>query len=382
MLGFGRKKREDPWRSAGLFRGLSAAELERFRGAMTRRELQIGDVLAEEGRPLSKLIWIEEGTVALTKRESRRHIEHSIGVLDAGDYLGDLALIDGLPRASTARAATAAVVWELPFSSIRGGKEGSGLSSALSSNLAKHFAGQMRASYEHSVENAQRRAAMGQFLVNVLILLVVYLVVISGLPHVSTWLPSGSSFISIPLQILFGLGSWLFIRGTGYELSRFGIGFKHFIGSLFEATLLTVPILGLITGVKWIVLEVHEKWRDLPLFEHPDWQARLSEPTVIKLLIIYAVSSAVQELIVRGALQSSLEMFLTGPNRVRSAILVSGLLFAALHIHIGFVLALVAFIPGVFWGILYARKRNLIGVTLSHIAVGTYAFFILGTWLP
>jgi membrane protease YdiL (CAAX protease family) len=94
------------------------------------------------------------------------------------------------------------------------------------------------------------------------------------------------------------------------------------------------------------------------------------------------ISSAVQELIVRGALQSSLEMFLTGPRRVKNAILVSGLLFAALHIHIGFVLALVAFVPGLFWGVLYARKRNLIGVTLSHIAVGVYAFFILGTWLP
>jgi len=42
-------------------------------------------------------------------------------------------------------------------------------------------------------------------------------------------------------------------------------------------------------------------------------------------------------------------------------------------------LTALAFIPGVFWGYLYARRPNLLGVSLSHTAVGAYVFFVLGT---
>jgi membrane protease YdiL (CAAX protease family) len=35
-------------------------------------------------------------------------------------------------------------------------------------------------------------------------------------------------------------------------------------------------------------------------------------------------------------------------------------------------------VPGLFWGWLYARRPNLIGPTISHIAVGAFVFFIMG----
>ena len=91
-----------------------------------------------------------------------------------------------------------------------------------------------------------------------------------------------------------------------------------------------------------------------------------------------ALSSAVQELIVRGALQSSLESFLTGENSKRNAIIVSGLLFAVTHLHMSFLFAALVLLPGMFWGWLFARRRNLLGVTLSHIVVGAFVFFVLG----
>jgi hypothetical protein len=215
-----------------------------------------------------------------------------------------------------------------------------------------------------------------------LILLVVYLVVVSGLPYVHDRLPSSTSFVSIPLQIVFGLCSWAFIRSTGYPTSRFGIGLRHLIGSVIESVIFTLPFLGIVTAIKWVVLRLQFRWSGAPVLEHPDVLSRLTEPAVVKLLTIYAVSSAVQELIVRGALQSSLEMFLTGPRRVIKAVVVSGLLFAAMHIHMSFLFAALAFIPGVFWGWLFARRRNLVGVTLSHVAVGAYVFFILGVSPP
>jgi membrane protease YdiL (CAAX protease family) len=37
-----------------------------------------------------------------------------------------------------------------------------------------------------------------------------------------------------------------------------------------------------------------------------------------------------------------------------------------------------AFVPGLFWGWMFAKQRSLVGVTVSHIAVGLWAIFALG----
>ena len=84
----------------------------------------------------------------------------------------------------------------------------------------------------------------------------------------------------------------------------------------------------------------------------------------------------------RGALQSTLEMFLMGPHRRRNAVLVSALLFSVAHLHMSFLFAALAFLPGLYWGWLFSKQRNLAGVVLSHQLIGGYVFFILGSYFP
>jgi hypothetical protein len=48
------------------------------------------------------------------------------------------------------------------------------------------------------------------------------------------------------------------------------------------------------------------------------------------------------------------------------------------HLHLSFAFAAAAFVPGLFWGWLFTRHRNLVGPTLSHVVVGTYVFFVMG----
>jgi hypothetical protein len=117
---------------------------------------------------------------------------------------------------------------------------------------------------------------------------------------------------------------------------------------------------------------------NLPLIEYPNVMERLGSSDVLPLFAIYVLASAVQELIVRGALQSSLQMFLTGRRRITKAVVVSALLFSVTHLHMSFLFATLAFVPGLFWGWLFARRPNLIGPILSHVAVGAFVFFIMG----
>jgi membrane protease YdiL (CAAX protease family) len=40
-------------------------------------------------------------------------------------------------------------------------------------------------------------------------------------------------------------------------------------------------------------------------------------------------------------------------------------------------LALTAFVAGLFWGWLYARQRSLVGVSISHVLLGFWAFEVV-----
>lgn len=69
----------------------------------------------------------------------------------------------------------------------------------------------------------------------------------------------------------------------------------------------------------------------------------------------------------------------TVPGRTNwKAIVIANLLFASAHAYIGFWFCVFAFLPGLFWGWLFARQRSLVGVTVSHILVGLWAIFALG----
>ena len=90
------------------------------------------------------------------------------------------------------------------------------------------------------------------------------------------------------------------------------------------------------------------------------------------------LSSPIQELIFRGTLQARLKEFLIGKHHVGLSIFVSNLLFALIHIAVSSVLSVFAFLAGLFWGWLYNKHKTLVGVVISHMMIGGWAFFVLG----
>jgi CRP/FNR family cyclic AMP-dependent transcriptional regulator len=84
-----------------------------------------------------------------------------------------------------------------------------------------------------------------------------------------------------------------------------------------------------------------------------------------------------QELIYRGGVQGPLSHFLTGRGRSWLAIIGANIIFSAAHLYVSPGLAVMAFLAGLFWGWLYARQRGLIGVSVSHILLGFWAFEVV-----
>jgi len=355
------------------------------------RVLGAGDILVEEGEEPRFLFVLESGRLEVLKREKLGRRRHRIHMLDRGATVGEVALLERGMRTATVRAKEQSAIWEFDFVELQTLATAPRDSAEfdlvaldvyvkLTSNLAAITAGKVRTGSEDALTRAHERSAMGELIVNVLTVLCIYMLLISGLESLGLK-PRNTMYVSLPVLTLLGIVSWRFMVGSGFPLEDFGLTRRYLWRSLGEAGALTIALLALATGVKWVLIQTSPTYAGARLIQYPDVWAHFSQPKIQILTVVYAVSSAVQELIVRGALQSMLERFLTGRYRRLRAIGVCTLLFSVSHLHTGLLFTLSVMLPAFFWGLLFARNRNLVGVTLSHIVIGLYVFFVLGVRL-
>lgn len=357
-----------------LFRGLSTSELEAIAQAASRRDVSAGTDVVREGDPAAELFVLLSGHAEVLRRDAGRDEHHVIGEVAVGEVVGEMALFDRHPRSATVRATEPSVLLVVPFEVL-------GHHPQFLVNLARGMSARLRVQGDASFEAAQQRAAMGELVVKILILLCGYAILLSALPQLREHLPGSTTWVSLPVIGLFGVASWRFLRNSGKPLSSFGLGFTNLFGSLFEAALFTPPFLAALVGVKWALIRVIPALKGSKLIENVDVGRTLADPNVRRLLIIYAISALVQEMIVRCALQASLEDFLVGKRRVATAIFTAAVMFSVNHLHMSFLFAALVFLPGLLWGWMFHRRRNLFGVALSHVVVGGFVFFVLGVKL-
>jgi CRP-like cAMP-binding protein len=86
-----------------LFEGLAGAPLDALAGHLRRRRYAKGEVVFLRGDPGTNLCIVEEGGVkiVLTSAEGKEVVLAHLG---AGDFFGELALLDGKPRSADAVA--------------------------------------------------------------------------------------------------------------------------------------------------------------------------------------------------------------------------------------------------------------------------------------
>ena len=87
-------------RSVPLFHGLSVRELGEIRRAGEDVQFQQGATIVTEGLLAGDFYLVLEGRAEVLLRGRRRR------VLEAGDYFGEMSVIDGGPRSATVRALT------------------------------------------------------------------------------------------------------------------------------------------------------------------------------------------------------------------------------------------------------------------------------------
>lgn len=141
-------------RSVPLFAHLSEADAHELSRMATRIALAPGDSLIEEGAPGDTLYIIVSGKLEVTKRAGGSSV--TLATRSAGEYIGEMSLIEQAPRSASVRAVTASEVLEIgpeAFSDLlrRPG---------AATNLLRTVAERLR-STESSLVQADKLAALG-----------------------------------------------------------------------------------------------------------------------------------------------------------------------------------------------------------------------------
>jgi CRP/FNR family cyclic AMP-dependent transcriptional regulator len=110
---------EDDLARVALFSSLPKKELKEVAKSCREGKYSPGSVLISQGEKGLGLFILLKGTVRITRANSPDGAEEVLGTAGAGEVIGELALLDDLPRSATVTAVDEVTVLVLPFWEFR-----------------------------------------------------------------------------------------------------------------------------------------------------------------------------------------------------------------------------------------------------------------------
>ncbi|EKD74292.1 MAG: cAMP/cGMP binding protein [uncultured bacterium] len=389
------KKKFELFCKAFLFKGISEEYLQKLYSMTYESHLAEGEYLFQEGDASNELFIIIDGAVEITKQdESFQH--HRLTLLHAGQSVGEMPLIDHGPRSAAVRAVTATTLFSIPYSAfIEKGNEFTQIYYHISKNITERLRSTNKLTIralKKQVEEYTLRIVMGKFMINTIVVICLFTFSLAGLGDLIVKTQT-TTFVTVPLSLFFIIAFVILIKSTKLPKAVFGVTTHDWKRAAIESILFTLPVLVIMVIIKWVQVHFFTAYLGHPLIE-PFASLQFTENMTMNLtgeatadlkvawivsLILYSLLIApAQELIVRGGLQGSLEVFLTGKHKTLVSIFVSNLIFSTVHLYLPLSMAIWAFFPGLFWGWLYSRHKTLIGVTISHVMIGLWGLWVLG----
>jgi hypothetical protein len=205
-----------------------------------------------------------------------------------------------------------------------------------------------------------------------------------ALPLAAQFAPAGatSSAVTFPLTLLWFATAWLLMRRSGLPRAFFGVTTRGWWSTMPQTLGWTLAGCAGVTLLKLVLNETHVAFANEPLFHfsglfNPGTRSAELQAALI-LAVVYAVTAPLQEFIMRAGVQTALDHCLVGRSPGTQSIVLSNVLFASAHVHLSLSFALVAFVAGLLMGGLFARQRQLVGVSLCHLLLGWFAFLVVG----
>lgn len=383
-----------PVEDVELFARLSESRREALRQHVSVRSFAAGECVFAEGEPNpGRLFVVLEGEVSLCNRgkafSTRAMMDYEIAVRGKNDVLAALSFLDGGAFSSSAFAKTPLTIAVLDFSGPMP-PEARKLRPALVAELRRKLTMDARASVserlgslEQEAEFARYKHAVARIVVTTLALLSAYTLLLGLLPIFMVALTVNFA-ISPFVIVLFAASLGPVILRSGFPPSFFGLQTANWKSALAFSVAASLAFIAAGAALKWILINTTETLAGLSLFGVADVKVGMHDAMMSPLYWVavglYLLLTPIQEFVARSCLQAPLYAFLNGPDFWRKvwSILVSNLVFAAAHSHISFAFAMTAFIPGLFWGWIFARTNSLLAAATSHFMIGGAGIFLFG----
>ena len=384
-----------PIKDIPFFSRLSADRREILKRHVTICRFTAGESIIEEGRANPGRFYIVlEGEAALCNRgrdfTTHAMADYEIARRQKDEIFGAISFLDRKSFSSSVRAKTPLMVAVLDFSQAELSAESRKLRAYVVGELRRELAHELRHSIANRVGSLQQEAefaryknAVGRIVVTTLSLLSAYTLLLSILPQFMLALTVNfaiSPFIIVLFAAVMGPVIW----HSGFPLSFFGLQTANWRYAVGFSVLVSLAFIAAGAGLKLLLIHTTETFSSLSLFGVADVRENMHQVMMSPLywvaVALYLVLTPIQEFVARSCLQAPLYAFLSAPAFWRHtwSILVSNLVFAAAHSHISFAFAIAAFIPGLFWGWIFARTNSLIAAAVSHFMIGGAGIFLFG----
>ena len=169
------------------------------------------------------------------------------------------------------------------------------------------------------------------------------------------------------LEVLGVILGFIVYQNTSLTLADLGLGTKNLARNLKTCGIASLIIVGVMAGLKLLLMNVAPQVIVHPeAFYSPSWVGP-------GRFFGYIFTALIQEFLSRGIMQESLTHVIAGEHNESLAIIISTLMFAALHLHYSpFFMIGAAVLLGVF-GVVYRRQRSIWGLVLVHFTFGMSA---------
>ena len=156
---------------------------------------------------------------------------------------------------------------------------------------------------------------------------------------------------------------------THFSFEEMGFKTKGISGAVKIDCLLTAAFTSVLFGLKLLILRVSPGFfpAGAPFW---DW-SRLNWSDYT-----YPLTVVLQEFLSRGVIHENLRRIFVGKHSEAMAIIVSSLLFGAMHIHRGFLYMIAATALLSIFGILYHRQNSIWGLCIPHFFLGEVVWFL------
>jgi membrane protease YdiL (CAAX protease family) len=256
---------------------------------------------------------------------------------------------------------------------------------ALRRRSAPYWRGELRVSGALDTCNSGERlsAFTGRIAITALTLIALYTLLVSALPKEAAALTVDFAITPFIITVFAAvMGPVVFC--SGFPRSFFGLQTNNWKNALGFSVVASLAFLGAAASLKLALIHTTETFSSCSLFHAAAGRENMHQvkmpPLYWVALGLYLGFTPLQEFVVRCCLQAPLHALLSGTEHWRRvwSILVSDLVFAAAHAHISVAFAVVAFVPGLLWGWIFARTNSFIAAAASHFVIGGTGIFLLG----